>query len=69
MLITPISVGAFLTNCYIVQDSDSCFLIDAPSPGEEIINKLKQIQVVPDLVILTHGHFDHVLVLRALKEE
>ena len=69
MIITPLSVGAFQTNCYIVQDDNSTFLIDAPAPGEVIINKLKQNKLIPDLLILTHGHFDHVLGIKELKKE
>lgn len=69
MIITPLSVGVFQTNCYIVQDENSAFLIDAPAPGDVIINKLKQINIVPELIILTHGHFDHVLGLKVLKKE
>lgn len=69
MIITPLSVGAFQTNCYIVQDDNSTFIIDAPAPGEVIINKLKQNKLIPDLLILTHGHFDHVLGIKELKKE
>ena len=69
MIITPLSVGAFQTNCYIVQDDNSTFLIDAPAPGEVIINKLKQNKLILDLLILTHGHFDHVLGIKELKNE
>lgn len=70
MIITPLSVGAFSTNCYIVQDGSSVTLIDAPpTESRKIVNFLKAKNLNLNLIILTHGHFDHVLNLSELKDE
>ena len=70
MIITPLSVGAFATNCYIVEDNSSVTLIDAPpTESSKIVNFLKAKNLNLDLIILTHGHFDHVLNLRELKDD
>lgn len=70
MIITPLSVGAFSTNCYIIMDNSSVTLIDAPpTESSKIVNFLKGKNLSLDLIILTHGHFDHVLNLRELKNE
>ena len=70
MIITPLSVGAFATNCYIVEDNSSVTLIDAPpTESSKIVNFLKGKKLSLDLIILTHGHFDHVLNLRELKDD
>ena len=68
MTITPICVGPFQTNAYIVETKELCFLIDAPYPASSLIGKFKSLNVKPDYILLTHAHFDHVLALPALKE-
>ncbi len=69
MTITPIITGPFATNSYIVREEDKCILIDAPEPATTIIGALESLGVLPEWVLLTHGHFDHVLALNALKEK
>lgn len=51
------------TNCYLLQDSCKQILIDAGTrTDKEFINKLRQKTPIEkiDLLILTHGHYDHV---------
>lgn len=68
MKITPMTIGAFATCSYIVESSAGITLIDAPAEAEKIISVLKDRDITPGLVILTHGHFDHVLALGKLKK-
>lgn len=57
-----LTVGDLRTNCYIVNASNETFVVD---PGEEaarIIAELEQNhQVHLRYILLTHGHFDHVM--------
>ena len=69
MKITPMTIGAFSTCSYIVESGYGVTLIDAPAEAEKIIQVLKDRDITPGLVILTHGHFDHVLALGKLKRE
>jgi len=69
MKITPVITGPFATNAYIVMEDGKCILIDAPAPDTTITGALESMNAVPEWVILTHGHFDHVLALPALKEK
>ena len=69
MKITPMTIGAFSTCSYIVESGCGVTLIDAPAEAEKIIQVLKDRDITPGLVILTHGHFDHVLALGKLKRE
>lgn len=69
MIITPVAVGPFATNSYIVQTEDGCIIIDAPYPAERITGVLKSLGAEPDMIVLTHGHFDHILALPSLKAE
>lgn len=55
-------VGSIRTNCYIVSKKNACFIVD---PGGEA-QKIKAVigHLMPKFVLITHGHFDHVLGLR-----
>ncbi len=59
---TPIyNLGPFGTNCYIIEtDASSCILIDAPCQGDYILDKISSLGLTLKLVVLTHGHIDHI---------
>ena len=48
--------GIFDTNAYLIQTAGGNILIDAPTGSSEWIRNLG---VRLDLLVLTHGHFDH----------
>lgn len=57
-----ISTGVIEANCYFLYDdiSSKAIIID---PGEEprlIIEKITELNLKPELIINTHGHFDHI---------
>ncbi|MGH3327316.1 MAG: MBL fold metallo-hydrolase [Streptomycetales bacterium] len=62
MLITGFPAAAFGTNCYVVAPApgEECVVID---PGVEVTPQLDQVlrehQLKPVAVLLTHGHLDH----------
>jgi hydroxyacylglutathione hydrolase len=49
--------GIFDTNAYLVQAPDGNILIDAPTGSSDWVNDLA---VRLDLLLITHGHIDHV---------
>ena len=49
--------GLFETNCYLLEGPDGFILFDAP---EGACEWLEARNVVPKLLLLTHGHYDHV---------
>ena len=49
--------GIFETNCYVLQAPDGAILFDAPDGATEWVERLG---VDLKLLLLTHGHFDHV---------
>lgn len=63
MKILQMRVGVVGTNCYIVFDEDTNIgaIIDSGDNAEEILQAAKQAQVTIAWVLLTHGHFDHIL--------
>ena len=62
-----IIVGGIATNCWIYPlDKDSCAVIDPGEEGDRIIAFLDQLKLFPSLILLTHGHFDHIAAVPAL---
>ena len=60
--ITCITVGEIATNCWIypLPGSSGCAIIDPGAEADRIIACLKQLDLVPQYIVLTHGHFDHI---------
>ena len=71
MEILTYSVGAYTTNCYIVYDGKSgkACLIDAPVYDDEIMSAISSNGLSLEYIILTHGHFDHILGANAFREK
>jgi hydroxyacylglutathione hydrolase len=70
LIIDRVAVGPFATNCYIVgsEESKQGIIID---PGDEagvILGRVAGLGLDIKLIILTHGHIDHVGALKAVKE-
>ena len=62
-------LGELQTNCYLVFDEKSrqALIIDPADSGDTINQTLLDLQLKPHAIILTHGHFDHVLGLLEVK--
>lgn len=54
-------VGQLATNCYIVQFGPVCYVIDPGGDGTYIAETVQSLGSTPKAILLTHGHFDHVL--------
>lgn len=68
MLIKQFIAGQLENNMYLVADeaSKKAVLIDASSNIPELIEAAKDYDV--EYILLTHGHFDHIMGLTSLKE-
>ena len=66
-----IVLGVNATNCYFVyrEGEDKVLFFDPADEGELIYQKLKEKGFSVAAIILTHGHFDHIYGLKALKEK
>lgn len=53
--------GEFQENCYIVYEDSSkkAIIIDPGQDGKKVIDKIENLKLKPELLINTHGHFDH----------
>lgn len=60
MIIETFSLGSLGTNCYIISKEHNCLIVD-PGGDPEIIEKyLKDHDLKPQAILLTHAHFDHI---------
>ena len=61
--IQTMTLGSYQTNCYLVwgQDSDSCVVIDPGYEPQTILLQAKKLGKTIEAILLTHGHFDHVM--------
>lgn len=63
-------VGPVQTNCYFFGDEESgkCIVVDPGDDAAEILSYLEKKNWEPEAVLLTHGHFDHILAVKEIKE-
>jgi glyoxylase-like metal-dependent hydrolase (beta-lactamase superfamily II) len=69
MEIEKLVVGQLQTNCYLVweKETQEGVIIDPGDDGEYILNRIKDLEIKPQFILATHGHFDHVLAVLELK--
>jgi glyoxylase-like metal-dependent hydrolase (beta-lactamase superfamily II) len=55
--------GSLRVNCYVVYDSETlqAVVIDPGEDGEKVIFEITKAKLKPEMLINTHGHYDHVL--------
>jgi len=71
MLIKTLPVGHLETNCYIVTDEVTrrCAIIDPGADANTILDYIESNKLTPEVVFITHGHFDHYMALDAILDE
>ncbi|MDR0313850.1 MAG: MBL fold metallo-hydrolase [Treponema sp.] len=64
-------VGSNETNCWIytLPDIRSCAVIDPGADAPVIIKHLRQLNLYPKYILLTHGHWDHITALPELLQD
>ncbi len=69
-IIKRIMHGPLLVNTYLVhkEESPNTIIIDPGYHAENIINTIKNEGLIPEIIILTHGHFDHIYGAKKLRE-
>lgn len=61
--IKKIISGRIEANCYIVYDSDTmkAVIVDPGEDADKVIGEIENGGFKPELLVNTHGHYDHVL--------
>jgi len=67
LAIIPVTV--FRQNCSILWESATkrCLVVDPGGEPGRIIEALNRLELVPEMILLTHGHLDHAGGAKALK--
>ncbi len=60
--------GGWQSNCYLISEGEDAVLIDPAVRAEEITAALDADHLRLRAILLTHGHFDHILALDALRD-
>ena len=71
MEISVLRLGQIGTNCYIFRREGGykCGVLDPGDQGEQVARWLVEKGLEAEAVLLTHGHFDHILGIPGLREE
>ncbi|MCK8825230.1 MBL fold metallo-hydrolase [Fuchsiella alkaliacetigena] len=62
MILERIAVSSLETNCYILGDEElgQCIVIDPGAQGEQILDKVAELNLEIKYVLNTHAHHDHI---------
>ena len=64
-------LGPVYTNCYFLKNKETgeLIIVDPADCPEKIEMKISLMNGKPVAILLTHGHFDHILAAQAVKEK
>lgn len=68
MKIISICPASFASNCYAVISDGRAFVVDPSISCDGIFEAVSKEDAVIDGILLTHGHFDHILSLDTLRK-
>lgn len=70
MIFDTIPVGQIDTNCYLIGDEKAgvCAVADPGGSAERVLDMIEKSGLEPRMILLTHGHWDHVGAVPALLE-
>ena len=68
MEIVNLYPGSWGSNCYLLISGNHAAVVDPSAKSEHILNALQQAGANLDYILLTHGHFDHIVSLDTLRQ-
>lgn len=67
MVIRSIAPQSFASNCYLIVEGEHALVVDPAVSLSAILSALGEESALCDGIVLTHGHFDHMLTLDELR--
>ena len=63
-------LGMCATNTYYVYDDETKrgLIVDPADSPDTIIARVDSLSLIPEAILITHGHFDHVLAMNKVRE-
>ena len=68
MQIVNLFPGSYSSNCYLIEDSGEALIVDPSASASAILRRLRADGCTPVGILLTHGHFDHVMSVDTLRQ-
>lgn len=68
MKLKSLTLGDYRSNCYILYEDGLAFVIDPGYESDDLFDFLENENLIVGKIYLTHGHFDHVGAVNALKK-
>lgn len=71
MILERLELGPFASNCYILGDESKAkeaMIIDPGAEADRILQRLTGLGLTVKLIVLTHGHVDHIGALKEVQE-
>lgn len=71
LMVRGVVVGLFRANCYIIgsRQTGEAICFDPGDEVDEITALAREMRVKITKIVCSHGHLDHIMAVRALKEE
>ncbi|MFC1582847.1 MBL fold metallo-hydrolase [Planctomycetota bacterium] len=69
MRVETVPLGALSTNCFLLHDNGHGIVIDPGGDPLELVELCRAQDIIPELILATHGHFDHIGGVAPLKRE
>ncbi|MCL2865166.1 MAG: MBL fold metallo-hydrolase [Lachnospiraceae bacterium] len=70
MKIETFVLSIAMTNCYLAihENTNECLLVDLPDHDPKLIDHIKNNHLKVKGILLTHGHFDHIMGVKTFLE-
>lgn len=69
--ISKVMISGVATNCYFLTNADTLgtIVVDPGGQPDRILSHIEASGLKPVAILLTHGHFDHIMAVNELKAE